>query len=103
MGLKTGCAIPRTVSAEKNIEAWIHLDHCSDLILIQRCLDEGFDSVMIDASDKDIEANIALTRKAVRIAEPYNVNVEAELGYVPKTGLDIDRSRFTEPSEQSYL
>ena len=99
MGLKTTSAVARTVSAQYRIQSWLHLDHCSDLILIQRCLDEGFDSIMFDASDKSIEENIALTRKAVKIAEPYNVNVEAELGYVPKPGLEIDRSRFTEPSE----
>lgn len=99
MGLKTAYAIARAVSTEEHIETWIHLDHCSDLTIIQRCLDEGFDSVMFDASDKPIEENIALTRKAVRISEPYNVNIEAELGYVPKPGSEVDRSKFTEPLE----
>ncbi len=99
MGLKTAVGIARTISAEENIQSWVHLDHCSDIILLQRCLDEGFDSVMIDASDKEIDENIALTSKVVKMAEPYHVNVEAELGQVPKPGIDIDRNKFTEPAE----
>ncbi len=99
MGLKTAFAIALTVSAEENIQSWIHLDHCSDIKLIQLCLDEGFDSIMIDASDKDIDENIAVTGKVVKMAEPYRVNVEAELGYVPKPGSDLDPNKFTEPHE----
>jgi tagatose 1,6-diphosphate aldolase GatY/KbaY len=99
MGLTTAFAVARTVSAEEHIQSWVHLDHCSDITLIQRCLDEGFDSVMIDASDKDIDENIAVTAKVVKMAEPYHVNVEAELGYVPKPGADLDRNKFTEPAE----
>lgn len=99
MGLKTALAIARNTAEEENIQSWVHLDHCSDLKLIRQCLDEGFDSIMFDASDKDIEENIVLTRKAVSLAEPYQVNVEAELGYVPGPGLEIDAGKFTEPSE----
>lgn len=97
MGLKTAFAVARNVSAELKVQTWVHLDHCSDLKLVQLCLDEGFDSIMFDASDKNIEENIALTQRAVKMAEPYQVNVEAELGYVPKPGIDLDRKRFTDP------
>ncbi len=103
MGLKTASAIARTVLAEEKIQSWLHLDHCSDFELIRQCLDEGFDSIMFDASDKDFEENIILTRKAVKLAEPYKVNVEAELGYVPKPGIDLDRSKFTNPSEAKHF
>ena len=99
MGLKTALAIARTVSEEENIQTWVHLDHCNDIKLIKSCLDEGFDSIMIDASDKNIEENISVTSQVVKIAEPYSVNVEAELGYVPKPNREIDKNRFTEPLE----
>lgn len=97
MGLKTAIAIARTVSAEEKIQAWLHLDHCTNIELIKLCLDEGFDSVMIDASDKEIGENISITRQVVKIAGPYQVNVEAELGYVPKPNIEIDKNKFTEP------
>ena len=99
MGLKTALAIARTVSEEENIQTWVHLDHCNDIKLIKSCLDEGFDSIMIDASDKNFEENISVTSQVVKIAEPYSVNVEAELGYVPKPNKEIDKNRFTEPLE----
>lgn len=99
MGLKTARVIARTVSAEEKAQTWLHLDHCSDIELIKSCLDEGFDSVMIDASDKNIEDNILLTRQVVKLAEGYNVNVEAELGYVPKPSSEIENEKFTEPGD----
>ncbi len=103
MGLRTAVKLARTISEEEKIQSWVHLDHCSDIDLVRQCLDQGFDSVMFDASDRDINENIALTRKVVELAEPYGVNVEAELGYVPKPGSEIDRSRYTEPSEAKHF
>jgi ketose-bisphosphate aldolase len=99
MGLKTALAIARTVSTEKNIKAWIHLDHCNNIELIKSCLDTGFDSIMIDASDHQLEENISITRQVVKLAAPYQVNIEAELGYVPKPNSEIDKNKFTEPQE----
>ena len=99
IGLKSAVSIARNLSDELNAQTWVHLDHCNDIDLIQECLDEGFDSIMIDASDKEISENISITREVVKIAEPYNVNVEAELGYVPKPNIEIDKNKFTEPME----
>ena len=99
MGLKTVVGIARTVSAEEKAQTWLHLDHCSDISLIKSCLDEGFDSVMIDASDKNIEENILLTKQVVKLAQGYKVNVEAEVGYVPKPNSEIENDKFTEPAD----
>jgi fructose-bisphosphate aldolase class II/tagatose 1,6-diphosphate aldolase GatY/KbaY len=33
------------------------------------------------------------------MADEFNVNVEAELGYVPKPNSEIENDRFTEPSD----
>jgi fructose-bisphosphate aldolase class II/tagatose 1,6-diphosphate aldolase GatY/KbaY len=54
---------------------------------------------MIDASDKEFTENITLTSNVVKMAEPYHVNVEAELGYVPKPDNEVDLNKFTEPLE----
>ena len=53
---------------------------------------------MIDASEKSFKENITITRQVVRLAERYDANVEAELGFVPKLG-QTGRNGFTEPSE----
>ena len=99
MGLKTAVGIGRTVSEEYDVCSWLHLDHCQDEELIKSCLDQGFDSVMIDASDKPVEENIKISSSVVDIASKYDVNVEAELGSVPKPDSEIQPDSFTNPEE----
>lgn len=60
----------------------IHLDHGSSLEKCKEAIDAGFTSVMIDASAKPIEENIAITKQVVEYAHAKNVSVEAELGLV---------------------
>ena len=81
------------------VEGWIHLDHGDSYELVAQCLDIGFDSVMIDASEQSFADNIAVTSKVVKLAESYGANVEAELGYIAKLGQDKDGSGFTQPAE----
>jgi tagatose 1,6-diphosphate aldolase GatY/KbaY len=99
MGLKTAVKIGRTVSEDYNVQSWIHLDHCQDIELVKKCLNEGFDSVMIDASDKSLDENIKISREVVEISSKFNVNVEAELGSVPKPDFEIEPDGFTIPEE----
>ena len=67
----------------------VHLDHCRNLDELTYCVNAGYTSVMIDGSHLDFEANIELTRRAVRIAHDAGVWVEAELGALSG---DEDRS-----------
>lgn len=99
MGLSTAVLLGRTISEELNVDSWIHLDHCKDIELIKKCLDVGFDSVMIDASDKIFEENIKITSTIVELAKSYDINVEAELGNIPGLGFEINRSKYTDPYE----
>lgn len=103
MGLGTSTAMARALSVELKVESWLHLDHCDDPGLVKKCLEAGFDSVMIDASDKTLGENVSITRGVVRMAAEYGANVEAELGYVPKPGHDLDGDRFTNPAEAKYF
>ncbi|MGN0006657.1 MAG: ketose-bisphosphate aldolase [Alistipes sp.] len=86
MGLKQAVAMGRQAIADYGVQGWIHLDHGGSVELVERCLDAGFDSVMIDASESPFDENVATTRRVVELARPYGVNVEAELGYVAKLG-----------------
>ena len=54
----------------------LHLDHGDSFELCKSCIDGGFTSVMIDASSKSFEDNIALTRKVVEYAHDHGVVVE---------------------------
>ncbi|WP_221390995.1 class II fructose-bisphosphate aldolase [Dyadobacter sp. NIV53] len=99
MGLKTAVNLGRNGLEEFGVEGWIHLDHGGSVELVQRCLDAGFDSVMIDGSELPFEHNVRLTREVVERAKRYDAHVEAELGYVAKLGQSHHTTGFTQPDE----
>jgi fructose-bisphosphate aldolase class II len=68
------------VAENPQIPVVIHLDHGDTFEVCKQCVDEGFTSVMIDASKLPFEENIAQTKKVVEYAHGHNVVVEAELG-----------------------
>lgn len=99
MGLNPAVSLARATLKDYDVKGWIHLDHSASIDLCKACLDAGFDSVMIDASEKSFEENINATRQVVEFAQPYNANVEAELGYVAKLGQDFEKQLFTDPDD----
>lgn len=86
MGLRQAVSMGRRAIEAYGVEGWLHLDHGGSEELVLQCLEAGFDSVMIDASEKPFEQNIEMTRRVVEMARPFGANVEAELGYVAKLG-----------------
>ena len=65
---------------ETGLPICLHLDHGDTFETCKSCIDDGFTSVMIDASSKPFEENIAITRQVVEYAHDHGVVVEAELG-----------------------
>src|SRR5262249_5137904 len=63
-----------------NIPIAVHLDHGDTYELCKECIDEGFTSVMIDASHEPFEKNIEICKKVVDYAHKHNCVVEGELG-----------------------
>ncbi len=69
------------VAADKvSVPIALHLDHGKHWDKIVLAIRNGFTSVMIDASDKPFDENVAMTRKVVDLAHAVGVTVEAELG-----------------------
>ncbi len=99
MGLETAVNLGRTGLKEFGVDGWIHLDHGDSVEMVQKCLDAGFDSVMIDGSELSFEENIKVTKEVVKTSKAYNVNVEAELGYVAKLGQSHSQQMFTQPEQ----
>lgn len=60
----------------------LHLDHGTRLETVEESIRCGFTSVMIDASSKDLEENIRLTKEVCQLAHAHGVTVEAEIGHV---------------------
>ena len=99
LGLDIAVAMARAALRQHQVEGWLHLDHGSSVEMVRQCLDAGFDSVMIDASEKSFEDNVGTTAEVVKIAGRYQANVEAELGYVAKLGQVQTSNQFTQPDE----
>lgn len=99
MGADVAVSIGRSILDYFGVEGWLHLDHAHSPELIKTCLEVGFDSVMIDASEQPFEENVDVTRKIVEMASAYGASVEAELGYVAKLGQSQQELGFTEPEE----
>jgi fructose-bisphosphate aldolase class II/tagatose 1,6-diphosphate aldolase GatY/KbaY len=72
----------RQLAANSPAPVALHLDHCSKLEVIEPCIAAGWTSVMIDASDRPFEENLALTQRVLEMAAPADVGVEAELGEI---------------------
>ncbi|MGD0785586.1 MAG: class II fructose-1,6-bisphosphate aldolase [Sedimentisphaerales bacterium] len=68
------------VRENPDIPICMHLDHGDTVEICKQCVDDGFTSVMIDASHNPFAENIKLTKEVVDYAHKYNVTVEAELG-----------------------
>ena len=76
--------------AEKaSVPVALHLDHGYDPEFIKKAVDMGFTSVMIDASEKSFEDNVATTKDIVEYAHARGVAVEAEIGHVG-TGASLE-------------
>ena len=93
----------QAVMEEKpNVPLGLHLDHTKKLSIIEEAVSCGFSSVMIDASSKELQDNIATTREVVEFAHDRGVSVEAELGRIV-SGDSIetgnDEELFTDPEE----
>lgn len=68
------------VKENPNIPIAVHLDHGDTFEVCKECVDEGFTSVMIDASTLPFKQNVDTTAKVVEYAHSNGVVVEAELG-----------------------
>lgn len=69
-------------SQNSTIPVIIHLDHTGTYEGCMRGIQAGAASVMIDASMKPLDENIALTKKVVEAAKACGVIVEGEIGHV---------------------
>lgn len=75
---------PMMVQAAKEakVDVAVHLDHGLTFETVDKALELGFTSVMLDASTLPFEENIDKVKTVVEKARKYGATVEAELGLV---------------------
>ena len=88
---------------ETGLPICLHLDHGDSFEICKSCIDDGFTSLMLDASSKPFAENIALTRQVVEYAHDHGVVVEAELGTLAgiedEVKVSAEDSSYTRPEE----
>ena len=81
----------------------LHLDHGADFEACKSAVDDGFTSVMIDASHHSFKENIEITKRVVEYAHERGVVVEAELGQLAgiedAVNVKAEDASFTHPDE----
>jgi ketose-bisphosphate aldolase len=83
-GLEQIFDIVKNEIESQKISATIHLDHGKDFGITKKCIDIGYQSVMIDGSYLDHDENIHLTKRVVNLAAEHGICVEAEIGRISK-------------------
>lgn len=88
---------------ESGLPICLHLDHGDTYELCKDCVDNGFSSVMIDASHHSFEENIMITKNVVQYAHDHGVVVEAELGRLAgiedAVNVSAKDSSYTDPDQ----
>ncbi|KEA51763.1 hypothetical protein DT73_16065 [Mangrovibacter sp. MFB070] len=96
-------AYVREITLRSPVPFVLHLDHGASIEHVQRAIQCGFTSVMIDGSLLPYEENVALTREAVRLAHAVGVSVEGELGTIGQTGTSVEggvsKVTYTDPAQ----
>ncbi len=102
-GFRNIVTLAGNAADEKKVRISLHLDHGKDMAIIERCIKEGFTSVMIDGSDLPFEENISITGKVVKMAKSAGVSVEGELGRLAgiedHVSVGEHEARYTDPAE----
>ena len=92
-GLKAITHLVKTVARNQAKDAKIafHLDHGKNFLSVVECIEAGFSSIMMDASNLVFDENVALTKKAVDYAHKYKVWVQGEIGRIVREVRDIKK------------
>lgn len=95
LSLEEAALIGKYLAKKSTMPVVLHLDHGETFSVIEKAIDLGFSSVMIDASKDSLSENIQKTKKVVEIARPKNISVEAEIGHVG-SGVNYETSEKTD-------
>jgi fructose-bisphosphate aldolase class II len=88
VGIEEAVALVKTIRERDNYPIFLNADHHASFERVKKCIDAGFDAVIIDGAKLSFEENVALTKQCVDYAKQVGsdtgreILVEAELGYI---------------------
>lgn len=81
-GYKAVAGFVRMLAEDAPVPVALHLDHCTDIEVIRRCIDAGWTSVMFDGSALPYAENLAKSLQVYSLTEAADVGLEAEIGAI---------------------
>jgi len=98
VGAKTLSAMWTAMTAGIDVPVSLHLDHCPDRLVISECLEQGWNSVLFDASELPVAENQRQTIEVVAEARRYGAHVEGEIESI--TGVEDGHGSDDEAERQ---
>ena len=81
-GSQNYATMVKELASEVKVPIGLHADHDFTYEAIERNINAGFESVMMDGSMNELDKNIEVTKKVVDMAHARGVFVEGEIGHV---------------------
>lgn len=106
MGIDMLIGMIRGANITPDEQIALHLDHGGNTDICEYAIENGFSSVMIDASKLSLDENINTTKRVIDVAHKQNVSVEAELGTL--AGIEDENtfgtsSSYTNPNDAIHF
>src|SRR3989344_6326074 len=100
MGLDLAFAIAKTLRERADIPVAIHFDHGRNFELVQKAMEIGFSSIMLDVSQLARDERIPFVKDFTARAHHRSVTVEAEEDQIGgrEDYVDGNRGHFTDPN-----
>src|SRR3989338_8034039 len=88
VGCEEGVALVKALRERDNYPIFLNADHHHTFEAVKKCIDAGFDTVILDGTELSFEENVRITKECVDYAHSVNkekgtdVLVEGELGFL---------------------
>lgn len=93
--------VVKTIAERSNVNVALNFDHGQEKEYLIKAIDDGFSSVMVDASRFDLEDNIKMTREIADYAHMHGASVEGEIGCLGASegGAFTQDAMYTDPEQ----
>ena len=93
--------VVKILAARASVSVALNFDHGQEKEYLIKAIDDGFSSVMVDASRFDFENNIKMTKEIADYAHARGVSVEGEIGCLGASegGAFTQDAMYTDPEQ----
>lgn len=99
-GPENAVAVVKSLGKRTKNNLTLHLDHGKSFDIVKKCVKAGYPSIHIDASSKEFNANIKLTKKVVKYCK--GLWVEGELGSISGSST-LHKQTYSEIVKEEFM